>query len=273
VGIVDKLGDGVKGWKEGQRVGVGWHGGNCGYCHNCRRGDFFACTNDLQTTGVSFDGGYAEYMVAPAIGLAEVPEGLSAVEAAPLMCAGVTTFNCLRNTGARPGDVVAVLGIGGLGHLGVQYAAKMGFRTVAIARGADKGDLAKKLGADVFIDSQTQDPSAELQKLGGAKVVLATVTNADAMAATMGGLAVKGKFMLVGAVPKVEVPAIQMLLQSQSVQGWYSGTSIDSEDTLNFSLLEDVRPMNEIYKFEQFKEGYDRMMSGKTRFRAVMTME
>ncbi len=221
---------------------------------------------------MTFDGGDAEYVVAPAIGLAEVPEGLSAVEAAPLMCAGVTTFNCLRNTGARPGDVVAVLGLGGLGHLGVQFAAKMGFKTVAIARGADKGELAKKLGAEVYIDNQTQDPSAELQKLGGASVVLATVTNAEAMAAVMGGLGTKGRFMLVGAVPKVEVPAIQMLLQSQAVQGWYSGTSIDSEDTLNFSLSEGVRPMNEVIKFEQFKEGYDRMMSGNARFRVVMTM-
>jgi D-arabinose 1-dehydrogenase-like Zn-dependent alcohol dehydrogenase len=227
----------------------------------------------LQTTGVSFDGGYAEYVVAPAIGLAEVPEGLSTVDAAPLMCAGVTTFNCLRNTGARPGDVVAVLGMGGLGHLGVQFAAKMGFRTVAIARGADKAELAKKLGASVYIDNQRQNPSAELQKLGGAQVVLATVTNADAMAAAMGGLGVKGTFMIVGAVPKVEVPAIQMLLNSQTVQGWYSGTSIDSEDTLNFSLLQGVRSMNEVYKFAQYKEAYDRMMSGNARFRVVMTME
>ena len=273
IGLVDKLGEGVKGWKTGQRVGVGWHGGQCGYCHNCRRGDFFACTNDLQATGVTMDGGYAEYMVVPAIALAEVPEKLNTVDAAPLMCAGVTTFNCLRNAGAQPGDVVAVLGLGGLGHLGVQYAAKMGFRTVAIARGADKGELAKKLGADVYIDSQAQDPAAELQKLGGAKVVLATVTNADAMAAVMGGLGVKGTFMIVGAVPKLEVPALQMLLQSQKIQGWYSGTSIDSEDTLNFSLLEGVRSMNEVYKFEQFKEAYERMISGKARFRVVMTME
>lgn len=272
IGVVDKIGDGVKEWKVGQRVGIGWHGGNCGYCHNCRRGDFFACTNDLETTGVSFDGGYAEYLVAPAIGLAEVPEGLSAAEAAPLMCAGVTTFNCLRNAGAVPGDVVAVLGLGGLGHLGVQYASKMGFKTVAIARGADKAELAKRLGAAEYIDSQTQDPAAELQKLGGAKVVLATVTNADAMAAVMGGLGVRGTFMIVGAVPKLEVPALQMLLNSQKVQGWYSGTSIDSEDTLNFSILEGVRSMNEVYTFEQFKEAYDRMMSGKARFRVVMTI-
>jgi D-arabinose 1-dehydrogenase-like Zn-dependent alcohol dehydrogenase len=272
IGLLDKLGDGVKEWKVGQRVGVGWHGGQCGYCHNCRRGDFFACTNDLQATGVTMDGGYAEYMVVPAIALAGVPTQLSTVDAAPLMCAGVTTFNCLRNAGARPGDVVAVLGLGGLGHLGVQYAAKMGFRTVAIARGADKSELAKKLGADLYIDSQAQDPAAELQKLGGAKVVLATVTNAEAMAAVMGGLAVKGTFMIVGAVPKLEIPAIQFLTRSQKVQGWYSGTSIDSEDTLNFSLLEGVRSMNEVYKFSQFKEAYERMISGKTRFRVVMTM-
>jgi D-arabinose 1-dehydrogenase-like Zn-dependent alcohol dehydrogenase len=273
VGVVDKVGDGVKGWKVGDRVGVGWHGGQCGYCHNCRRGDFFACLNEHLTTGVTFDGGYAEYLVAPASGLAAVPEGLSAVEAAPLMCAGVTTFNCLRNTGARPGDLVAVLGLGGLGHLGVQYAAKMGFRTVAIARGADKAEFAKKMGAAAYIDSQAQDPSAELQKLGGAKVVLATVTNADAMTAVMGGLGVKGVFMIVGAVPKLEVPSLQMLLRSQEVRGWYSGTAADSEDGLNFSLLEEVRSINEIYKLEQFKEGYERMMSGKARFRVVMTME
>jgi D-arabinose 1-dehydrogenase-like Zn-dependent alcohol dehydrogenase len=273
VGVVDKVGDGVKGWKVGDRVGVGWHGGQCGYCHNCRRGDFFACLNEHLTTGVTFDGGYAEYLVAPASGLAAVPEGLRAVDAAPLMCAGVTTFNCLRNTGARPGDLVAVLGLGGLGHLGVQYAAKMGFRTVAIARGADKAEFAKKMGAAAYIDSQAQDPSAELQKLGGAKVVLATVTNADAMAAVMGGLGVKGVFMIVGAVPKLEVPSLQMLLGSQEVRGWYSGTAADSEDGLNFSLLEEVRSINEIYKLEQFKEGYERMMSGKARFRVVMTME
>ena len=273
VGVVDKVGDGVKGWKVGDRVGVGWHGGQCGYCHNCRRGDFFACLNEHLTTGVTFDGGYAEYLVAPASGLAAVPEGLRAVDAAPLMCAGVTTFNCLRNTGARPGDLVAVLGLGGLGHLGVQYAAKMGFRTVAIARGADKAEFAKKMGAAAYIDSQAQDPSAELQKLGGAKVVLATVTNADAMTAVMGGLGVKGVFMIVGAVPKLEVPSLQMLLGSQEVRGWYSGTAADSEDGLNFSLLEEVRSINEIYKLEQFKEGYERMMSGKARFRVVMTME
>jgi len=273
VGEVEKIGEGVKGWKVGDRVGIGWHGGQCGYCHNCRRGDFFACLNEHLTTGVTFDGGYAEYLVAPASGLAAVPERLGAVDAAPLMCAGVTTFNCLRNTGARPGDLVAVLGLGGLGHLGVQYAAKMGFRTVAIARGADKAEFAKKMGAAAYIDSQVQDPSGELQKLGGAKVVLATVTNADAMAAVMGGLGAKGVFMIVGAVPKLEVPSLQMLLGSQEVRGWYSGTAADSEDGLNFSLQQEVHSMNEVYKLDQFKEAYERMMSGKARFRVVMTME
>ncbi len=273
VGVVDKIGEGVKGWKLGDRVGIGWHGGQCGYCHNCRRGNFFACLNEHLTTGVTVDGGYAEYLVASASGLAAVPEGLSAVDAAPLMCAGLTTFNCLRNTGARPGDLVAVLGLGGLGHLGVQYAAKMGFRTVAIARGADKAEFAKKMGASAYIDSQAQDPAAELQKFGGAKVVLATVTNADAMATVMGGLGTKGIFMIVGAVPKLEVPSLQILLASQEVRGWYSGTAADSEDGLNFSVLENVRSMNEIYKFDQFKEAYERMMSGKARFRVVLTME
>ena len=273
VGVIDKIGEGVKGWKLGDRVGIGWHGGQCGYCHNCRRGNFFACLNEHLTTGVTVDGGYAEYLVASASGLAAVPEELSAVEAAPLMCAGLTTFNCLRNTGARPGDLVAVFGLGGLGHLGVQYAAKMGFRTVAIARGADKADFAKKMGAAIYLDSQTQDPAAELQKLGGAKVVLATVTNAEAMQSVIGGLGTKGIFMIIGAVPKLEIPALQILLASQEIRGWYSGTAADSEDGLNFSVLENVRSMNEIYKFDQFKEAYERMISGNARFRVVMTMD
>src|SRR6266446_10290860 len=198
IGVVDLVGERVKPWKSGQRVGVGWHGGNCGYCDNCRRGDFFACNVALLTTCISFDGGYAEYMVAPAEAVAGVPDGLSAVDGAPLMCAGVTTFNALRNSGARSGDVVAVLGIGGLGHLGVQFAAKMGFKTVAIARGKDKGPLAKKLGAIHYIDSQEKNPAAELTKLGGAKVIIATVTNADAMTAVLGGLAANGVLMVIG---------------------------------------------------------------------------
>jgi D-arabinose 1-dehydrogenase-like Zn-dependent alcohol dehydrogenase len=205
VGVVDAVGAGVTPWQPGQRVGVGWHGGHCGACDNCRSGDFFACTVNLQITGISFDGGYADYLIAPAIALALVPEDLSPVEAAPLMCAGITTYNALRNSPARPGDLVAVLGLGGLGHLGVQYAVKMGFKTVAIARGKDKEPLAKKLGAWRYLDSQTQDPAAELQKLGGAKTVLATVTSGDAMSAVVGGLGVNGVFIVIGAAQSMQV--------------------------------------------------------------------
>ncbi len=272
IGTIDALGSGVEGWKTGQRVGVGWHGGHCGYCDNCRRGDFFACQVALLTTGISFDGGYAEYMTAPAKALALMPAELSAVETAPLMCAGVTTFNALRNSVARAGDVVAVLGIGGLGHLGVQYAARMGFRTIAIARGKDKEPLARKLGAAHYIDSTTQDPAAELQKLGGAKVVIATVTNADAMAAAMGGLAPKGVFMVIGAAGPISVDPLLLITGNRSVEGWYSGTSIDSQDTLRFSALAGVKSMNEIFPLSQVVEGYERMISGKARFRVVLDM-
>src|SRR5215203_1329424 len=212
IGIIDGVGEGVKPWKTGQRVGVGWHGGNCGYCDHCRRGEFFACTVNLLTTGISFDGGYGEYMVAPAEALALVPDELSAVDGAPLMCAGVTTFNALRNSGARAGDVVAVLGIGGLGHLGVQFAARMGFRTVAIARGADKEPLARQLGADHYVDSQAADPAAELTKLGGATVVLATVTDGPAMSATVGGLAPRGRLLVLGAAGPMAVEPIQLIM-------------------------------------------------------------
>src|SRR5258708_14853820 len=211
IGVVDGVGEGVKPWQTGQRVGVGWHGGNCGYCDHCRRGEFFACTVALLTTGISFDGGYAEYMVAPAEALALVPDELSAGDRPPLMCAGVTTFNPLRNSGARGGDVVAVLGIGGLGHLCVQYAAKMGFKTVAIARGKDKEAFAKELGAHHYIDSQASDPAAELNKLGGAKVVIATVTHGPAMAAVLGGLAPNGVLMVIGAAGPISVDSIQLL--------------------------------------------------------------
>ncbi len=272
IGTIDALGSGVEGWKTGQRIGVGWHGGHCGYCDNCRRGDFFACQVALLTTGISFDGGYAEYMTAPAKALALMPDELSAVETAPLMCAGVTTFNALRNSVARAGDVVAVLGIGGLGHLGVQYAARMGFRTIAIARGKDKEPLARKLGAAQYIDSTTQDPAAELQKLGGAKVVIATVTNADAMAATMGGLAPKGVFMVIGAAGPISVDPLLLITGTRSVEGWYSGTSIDSQDALRFSALAGVKSMNEIFPLSQVVEGYERMISGKARFRVVLDM-
>jgi D-arabinose 1-dehydrogenase-like Zn-dependent alcohol dehydrogenase len=271
VGVVDAVGPGVLRWKPGQRVGVGWHGGNCGYCDSCRRGEFFACQVALLTTGFSFDGGYAEYMVAPAIALASVPEELSPVDAAPLMCAGVTTFNALRNSGARPPDVVAVLGIGGLGHLGVQFAAKMGFKTVAIARGQDKEALARKLGAAHYIDSQSKDVSTELQKLGGARVVLATATSGEAMSSVQGGLSANGVLLVIGAAQPLQISPLVLIVGSRSVKGWYSGTSIDSQDTLDFSVLTGVRSMNEVVPLEKAAEGYERMMSGKARFRVVLT--
>jgi len=270
-GIVDAVGAGVVGWTEGQRVGVGWHGGYCGYCEQCRRGDFFACQWG-QVTGITYDGGYSDYMVAHSSALALLPEGLSAVEAGPLVCAGVTTFNSLRNSGAQPGEVVAVLGLGGLGHLGVQFAAKMGFKTVAIARGSDKGPLAKQLGAHLYIDSQAQDAAAELVKLGGAKVILATVTNAQAMASVLGGLGINGKLLVLGAPHEpLAVPAMLLIGGRRSVAGWYSGSSIDSQDTLAFSTLTGVRAMTEIYPLERAAEAYERMMSGGARFRVVLT--
>jgi D-arabinose 1-dehydrogenase-like Zn-dependent alcohol dehydrogenase len=271
VGVVDAIGGGVAGWSAGERAGVGWHGGQCGYCDSCRRGDFFACQTMTHITGVTYDGGYADYMIARAEGLARVPAALSTAEAAPLMCAGVTTFNCLRNSGAGPGELVAIIGLGGLGHLGVQFAAKMGFRTVGIARGQDKGPLAAQLGATQYIDSQAQDPAAELRKLGGAKVILATVTNADAMKAVLGGLGPNGTMMIIGAVPSLEVPPLQLLGGRQSVKGWYSGTAIDSQDTLEFSVLSGVRSMNEVFSLDRAAEAYERMMSGKARFRVVLS--
>jgi D-arabinose 1-dehydrogenase-like Zn-dependent alcohol dehydrogenase len=272
IGVVDAVGPGVAQWKPGQRVGVGWHGGNCGYCDNCRRGDFFACTVALQITGISFDGGYADYMVASAIALALVPEELTPVEGAPLMCAGITTYNALRHSGARAGDVVGILGLGGLGHLGVQYAVKMGFRTVGIARGKEKGGLAQKLGAHYYIDSQAQDAAAELQKLGGAKAILATVTVGEAMSAVQGGLGPNGTLMVIGAAQSMEVSPLVLIGGCRSVKGWYSGTAIDSQDTLAFSVLTGVRSMNETFPLERVNEAYERMMSGKARFRAVLTM-
>jgi D-arabinose 1-dehydrogenase-like Zn-dependent alcohol dehydrogenase len=272
-GIIDAVGAGVLGWSQGQRAGVGWHGGHCGYCDSCRRGDFVTCQVAPQVPGIAYDGGYAEYMIAPAGALAAIPDGLSAVDAGPLMCAGVTTFNSLRHSGARPGDLVAILGIGGLGHLGVQFAAKMGFKTVAIARGMDKEPLAKKLGASSYIDSKVQDPAAELLKLGGAKVVLATVTNGDAMSATLGGLGVNGKLVILGAAAEpLQVSGIPLILGRRSIVGWPSGNSIDSQDTLSFSLLTGVRAMSEVFPLERAAEAYEHMMSGKARFRAVLTM-
>jgi D-arabinose 1-dehydrogenase-like Zn-dependent alcohol dehydrogenase len=270
IGRVDALGAGVPGWAVGDRVGVGWHGGQCGHCDNCRRGDFFACQVLHRITGITADGGYGEYMLALPSALARVPEGLGAEEAAPLMCAGVTTFNSLRNSGARPGDLVAVLGLGGLGHLAVQYAARMGFRVVAIARGASKAAFAMRLGAHDYLDSQAQDPAKGLLALGGAKVILATAASAEAMQAAMGGLAPRGTLLVIGAVPKLEVPPFQLIGGNQSVRGWYSGTAIDSQDTLEFSLRMGVRSLNEVYPMARVGEAYDRMISGEARFRVVL---
>jgi len=271
-GIVDAIGTGVAGWAPGQRVGVGWYGGHCGYCDSCRRGDFITCQTAPQITGVTYDGGYAEYMTAPSSTLALIPEGLSPVEAAPLMCAGVTTFNALRNSGARPGDTVAVLGLGGLGHLGVQFAAKMGFKTVAIGRGKDKESLAAKLGALDYIDNQVQDVVTELQKMGGARVILATATSGKAMSDVLGGLSVNGQLIVLGvAEDPLEVDAILLIMGRRSILGWASGTSIDIQDTLSFSVLTGVRPMTEVFPLERAAEAYEHMMSGKARFRVVLT--
>ena len=272
IGRIDASAADVHGWRVGDRVGVGWHGGQCGQCDNCRRGDFFACQVFHRITGITADGGYAEYMLAPQSALARVPDALSAEEAAPLMCAGVTTFNSLRNSDARPGDLVAVLGLGGLGHLAVQYAVRMGFRVVAIARGQDKAAFAAQLGAHGYIDSEVQDPAAALREMGGARVIVATATSAEAMQACLGGLGPRGVFLLIGAVPKLEVPPFQLIGGNQSVRGWYSGTAIDSQDTLRFSALSGVRSMNEVYPFERVGDAYQRMMSGQARFRVVLRM-
>jgi len=270
VGVIDAIGKDVTTWKPGQRVGVGWHGGYCGRCEPCRRGELFACTKGL-VTGVTHDGGYADYTIASDTAIALVPEGLSAVEAAPLMCAGITTYNALRHTSAVPGNLVGILGLGGLGHLAVQYAVKMGFRTVAIARGKDKEPLAKQLGAWKYIDTQAQDPSAELAKLGGAKTIIATVTAGEAMSAVQGGLDINGSLIVIGAAESMTISPLILLMGRRSIKGWYSGTSIDSQDTLNFSLLTGVRSMNESFPLERANEAYERMMSGKARFRVVIT--
>jgi D-arabinose 1-dehydrogenase-like Zn-dependent alcohol dehydrogenase len=270
-GVIDAVGSGVTGLSPGQHVGVGWHGGYCGHCEHCRRGEFFACVTS-QVTGLTFDGGYGEYMISPVSAVARMPADLPPVDAAPLMCAGITTFNALRNSGARPGDVVAVLGLGGLGHLAVQYAVRMGYHTVGIARGKDKEPLARQLGASVYIDSQAQDPAAELLKLGGAKVILATATSGEAMSAVQGGLAVNGTLLIVGAAASMQVSPLFLLSGCRSVKGWYSGTAIDSEDTLAFSARTGVRSMNEAFPLERVSEAYDRMMSGKARFRVVLTI-
>jgi len=271
-GRIDAVGENVTAWEAGQRVGVGWHGGHCFVCEPCRRGDFAMCIN-RKVTGLDFDGGYAEYMIAPAPALAAIPEELPAEEAGPFMCAGVTVYNALRNSGARPGQLVAVHGIGGLGHLGVQYARRMGFNTVAINRGNDKEPLARQLGAHQYIDSVATDASAELQKLGGARVILATAPNAQAISPLVDGLSPDG-VLLVPAAPAepLMISVMPLIMGRRSVAGWYSGTARDSQDTLEFSALSDVHPMIEKYPLERVAEGYEQMNSGKVRFRVVLTM-
>ncbi len=271
-GRIDAVGDGVIQWKPGQRVGVGWHGGHCFICDPCRRGDFNLCLVE-KITGVSFDGGYAEYMIAPAEAVAAIPEDLPADEAAPLLCAGITVYNSLRNAGARAGDLVAVQGIGGLGHLGLQYARQMGFRTVAIGRGQDKEVLARKLGAHHYIDNSVEDPAAALQKLGGARLILATAPDAKSMSTLVEGLTKSGKLLIVGVgVEPLSISLLQLVLPRRGIQGWPSGSAIDSEDTMRFSFLSGVRPMIERYPLEKAAEAYAQMMNGRARFRAVLTM-
>lgn len=269
-GVIDKVGPGVEDWPVGQRVGVGWHGGHCGHCENCRHGDFVLCTY-LRVPGISYDGGYAEYMVAPQEALVRVPDDLSDADAAPLLCAGITTFNALRKSGARAGDTVAILGVGGLGHLGVQFARKMGFRTVAIARGQETAALAKQLGAHRYIDAEVEDVAETLMAMGGARVILATAPSAKAMSAAIGGLGINGKLIMVGwAEEPVEVPIPQFVMRRNSVQGWPSGTAADSQETLAFSALSGVLPMIEEFPLARGPEAYERMMSSKVRFRAVL---
>lgn len=272
MGVIDAVGEGTEPWKAGDRVGIGWHGGHCGRCESCRRGDFVTCVR-LQVPGISYDGGYSEFVLAPFESLARVPSELTPEEAAPLMCAGVTTFNALRNSGARPGDVVAIQGIGGLGHLGVQFANKFGFETVAIGRGEDKKSLALKLGARTYIDSKSQDVAKELAGLGGARVILATASDGKSMGGLIDGLKIGGSLVIVGASPDpFPVSTLQLILVRKSIVGWPSGTSIDSEDTLRFAAANGVRPMIEVFPLERAADAYDRMMSGKVRFRSVLKM-
>jgi D-arabinose 1-dehydrogenase-like Zn-dependent alcohol dehydrogenase len=271
-GVIDEVGTGVSEWKKGQRVGVGWHGGQDNTCLACRRGDFRNCRN-LRIPGISYDGGYQQYMVAPVEALAAIPESLSDVEAAPLLCAGITTFNALRHSGAMPGDLVAVQGIGGLGHLGIQFANKFGYKVAAIGRGSENAALAKKLGASVYIDSKAANAAAELQKLGGAQVILATAPSSKAMSELIDGLGPNGKFMVIGAAfEPIEVTPVQLIMGVRTIQGWAAGTPVDSEDTLRFAEQTGVRPMIETYPLEKAAEAYARMMSGNAQFRVVLTM-
>ena len=271
-GTIDEVGDGVSEWEKGQRVGVGWHGGQDNTCRECRRGDFRNCRN-LKIPGISYDGGYQEYMVAPVEALAAIPETLTAAEAAPLLCAGITTYNSLRHSGALPGDLVAVEGIGGLGHLGIQFAQKFGYKVAAIGRGSENAALAKKLGAHVYIDSQSTNAAAALQKLGGARVILATAPSSKAMSELVDGLGPNGKLMVIGATfDPIEVTPVQLITGSRTIQGWAAGTAADSEDTLSFAELTGVRPMIETYPLEKAAEAYARMLSGGAQFRVVLTM-
>jgi D-arabinose 1-dehydrogenase-like Zn-dependent alcohol dehydrogenase len=271
-GVIDEIGAGVTGWKKGQRAGVGWHGGHDGTCLACRRGDFRNCQN-LKIAGISYDGGYQQYMVAPMEALTAIPENLSDVDAAPLLCAGITTYNALRHSGAMPGDVVAVLGIGGLGHLGVQFASKFGYKVAVVGRGPESAALAEKLGASVYIDNKATNAAEALQKLGGAQVILSTVPSSKAMSEVIDGLAPNGKLMVVGAdMEPINVTPVQLINGSRSLQGWASGTPADAEDTLRFAELSGVRPMIETYPLEKAAEAYARMLSGKAQFRVVLTM-
>ena len=271
-GVIDELGAGVSEWKAGQRVGVGWHGGQDGTCLSCRRGDFRNCRN-LKIPGISYDGGYQQYMVAPVEALAAIPESLAAAEAAPLLCAGITTFNALRHSGALPGDLVAVQGIGGLGHLGIQFANTFGYKVAAVGRGSENATLAKKLGASVYIDSKATNAAEALQKLGGAQVILATAPSSKAMSELIDGLGPNGKFMVIGATfDPIAVTPVQLISGSRTIQGWAAGTPADSEDTLRFAELTGVRPMIETFPFEKAAEAYARMMSGDAQFRVVLTM-
>lgn len=271
-GRIDAVGADVTQWKPGQRVGVGWHGGHCFICDPCRRGNFILCKNE-KITGLTYDGGYAEYVVIPAEAVAAMPDELAADEAAPLMCAGITVFNSMRNAGATAGQLVAVQGIGGLGHLGIQYARQMGFRTVAIGRGGDKEALAKKLGAHDYIDTAVTDAAPVLQKLGGAQMILSTAPDAKAISSLVDGLGPDGKLIIVGASPEpFSLTSLQLIFPRTTVRGWPSGTAKDSEDTLQFSLLSGVRPMIEKYPLEKVAEAYDQMSSGRARFRVVLTM-
>ena len=272
IGVIEGVGVNVVGWRAGDRAGVGWFGGSCGYCGRCRRGNSFACENVHAVTGVTRDGGYATHLVADMSAVAHVPPDLDDVESAPLLCAGITTFNALRNCGAGPGDLVAIHGVGGLGHLGIQFARRLGFRTVAVNRGRDKEELARALGAHDYIDSEEGDVAAALQKLGGAKAIIATVTSADAMQAIVGGLGPNGTMMVIGAVGTFPVDTLDLLGKRAAVMGWYSGVAADSEDTLAFSKLNEIASMNEIFPFEEAQAAYDRMMSGKARFRVVLKM-